>query len=71
MMNQPNNVGPNSMYGTPTYGPFPDGTVQTHFSYSAQHTSHQHPYAHVDLYLKQPSPRRDQVIQHWDGLPSR
>lgn len=28
-----------STYGSPLYGPFADGTVQTYFRYSPKHTS--------------------------------
>ena len=64
-----NQIGPNNTFGTPTYGPFQDGTVQTYFSYSPTHPSPYHPYPHQDLMLKKPDPIRDQVIHRWDGLP--
>jgi hypothetical protein len=58
----------NSTWGTPKYGPFPDGTVQTYFRFSRPHVSPDHPYRHVDLDLVAPSLPRDVKIRSWHGI---
>jgi hypothetical protein len=58
---------PPSTFGTPAYGPFSDGTVQTYFRESPVHYS---PWngLHSDLQLIKPFPGRDIVIDKLDHL---
>ena len=51
-----------STYGTPTCGPFADGTVQTFFRWSPEHYSEQNKL-HKDLQLVKPCLPKDVVTK--------
>ena len=56
---------PRSSYGTPEYGPYPDGAVQTYFRYSRPHIGRTTGLPEVDLELIKPSLPKDITINKW------
>ena len=57
-----------STFGTPEFGPFPDGTVQTYFRESPPHWNQAGTNFHSDFQLVTPHPTRD-MVQKLDHLP--
>jgi len=55
-----------STYGTPTYGPFRDGTVQTYFRWSPPHIGRSG-LREIDVQLIKPAIGRDICLGHKIG----